>query len=153
MSNRMKFSDAATVGPQPREAELKSLAADNYQAVINLRTEGEDDQPMSPAEEADVVRAHGMEYLHHPVSMDAIDESLVDAFRRQYVALPKPVFVHCKSGKRAGAMMMMHTAAENGMSGEEALEKAKEMGFECDQPELEKFVKQYVNNRSQAKTT
>jgi hypothetical protein len=32
------------------------------------------------------------------------------------------------------------------MSGDEALKKAEEMGFECDQPELESFVKNYVNN-------
>ena len=105
---------------------------------------------MSPEEEGEVVQGTGLKYLHVPVSMDGMDEKKVDQFREQYQSLPKPVFAHCKSGKRAGAMMMMHTAVEQGISGEQALEKAKEMGFECDKPELEQFVKQYVNNRTQA---
>ncbi|MEO9933905.1 protein tyrosine phosphatase family protein [Rhodopirellula bahusiensis] len=150
MSNRMKFNDQLTVGPQPNQEELKSFPDDGFRSVINFRTAGEDEQPMSPEEEGEVVQGTGLKYLHVPVSMDGMDEKKVDQFREQYQSLPKPVFAHCKSGKRAGAMMMMHTAVEQGISGEQALEKAKEMGFECDQPELEQFVKQYVNNRTQA---
>ena len=40
---------------------------------------------------------------------------------------------------------------EQGMTGEQTLQKAKEMGFECDQPQLEQFVRQYVDSHSQAK--
>lgn len=150
MSNRMKFNDQLTVGPQPSQEELKSLPDDGFRSVINFRTAGEDEQPLSPEEEGEVVQGTGLKYLHVPVSMDGMDEKKVDQFREQYQSLPKPVFAHCKSGKRAGAMMMMHTAVEQGISGEQALKKAKEMGFECDKPELEQFVKQYVNNRTQA---
>ncbi|EMB18362.1 beta-lactamase hydrolase domain-containing protein [Rhodopirellula europaea] len=150
MSNRMKFNDQLTVGPQPSQEELKALPDDGFRSVINFRTAGEDEQPLSPEEEGEVVQGTGLKYLHVPVSMDGMDETKVDQFREQYQSLPKPVFAHCKSGKRAGAMMMMHTAVEQGISGEQALEKAKEMGFECDKPELEQFVKQYVDNRTQA---
>tara|TARA_R110002072_G_scaffold59694_1_gene151962 strand:+ start:6077 stop:6526 length:450 start_codon:yes stop_codon:yes gene_type:complete len=149
----MKFNDQLTVGPQPSQAELKSLPDDGFRSVINFRTAGEDEQPLSPEEEGTVVQGTGLKYLHVPVSMDGMDEKKVDQFREQYQSLPKPVFAHCKSGKRAGAMMMMHTAVEQGISGEQALEKAKEMGFECDKPELEQFVKQYVDNRTQAATS
>lgn len=55
---------------------------------------------------------------------------------------------HCKTGKRAGAMVMMHVASERGMSGKEALQQAEQMGFECDQPELKQFVEQYVDSHS-----
>ncbi|EMI18623.1 hypothetical protein RMSM_04451 [Rhodopirellula maiorica SM1] len=80
------------------------------------------------------------------MDMQGISPEVVDRFREQYRKLPKPVFAHCKSGKRAGAMMMMHIAAEQGMSGEQTLEQAEKMGFECDQPELEQFVKNYVDS-------
>ncbi len=151
MSNRMKFSDALTVGPQPSESEIKSLPGDGFRSVVNFRTAGEDDQPMSPDVEGEKVKAAGLQYLHVPVSMDSIDAGKVDQFRAQYESLPKPVFAHCKSGKRAGAMMMMHTAVEKDVSGQQALDKAKEMGFQCDVPELEQFVKGYVDQRSNAK--
>jgi protein tyrosine phosphatase (PTP) superfamily phosphohydrolase (DUF442 family) len=78
--------------------------------------------------------------------MDSISEDKVDSFRRQLAELPEPIYVHCSAGKRAGVFVMMHTAAEQNMSGDEALKKAEEMGFECEQPELESFVKNYVNN-------
>lgn len=69
----------------------------------------------------------------------------VDEFRERYGSLPKPVFAHRKSGNRAAAIARIHSAVEQGLSGEETREKAKAMGFECDQPELEQFVKSYVD--------
>ncbi|TWU08086.1 beta-lactamase hydrolase domain-containing protein [Stieleria varia] len=111
MPNRMKFNDQLTVGPQPSEDELISLPSEGFQSVINFRTDGEDEQPLSPTVEGEKIEGMGLNYLHVPVAMDAMDESKVDQFREQYESLPKPVFAHCKSGKRAGAMMMMHTAS------------------------------------------
>ncbi len=34
------------------------------------------------------------------------------------------------------------------MSGEEAIEKAEEIGFKCNTPELEKFVRDYVDSQT-----
>ncbi|MBD3675372.1 MAG: protein tyrosine phosphatase family protein [Planctomycetaceae bacterium] len=148
MQNTMKINDQISVGPQPSESDLQQLSQQGFKTVVNFRTEGEEDQPLSPATEGDKVQAIGMEYLSIPVSMKSMGAELVDQFRDQYPELPKPVFAHCKSGKRAGAMVMMHVAVEQGMSGEETLQKAEEMGFECEQEELRKFVKHYVDNHS-----
>ena len=43
---------------------------------------------------------------------------------------------------------MIHIGCEKGMSGNEVVKKAEEMGFECDTPELEKFVKGYVDSHN-----
>ena len=43
---------------------------------------------------------------------------------------------------------MMDLAVKQGMSGEQTLQKAEEMGFECDKPELIEFVKKYVDTHS-----
>ena len=144
----MKINDQVTVGPQPSEDDLQQLSQQGFKTVVNFRAEGEDKQPLSPAAEGDKVQANGMEYLNIPVSMKSMGPELADQFRDQYPNLPKPVFAHCKSGKRAGAMVMMHMAVEQGMTGEQTLQKAEEMGFECDQPELEQFVKDYVDSHS-----
>ncbi|WP_372716578.1 beta-lactamase hydrolase domain-containing protein [Novipirellula sp.] len=148
MSQRMKISDEITVGPQPSADEIEKIAAEGFASLINFRTAGEDDQPLSPDAEQQKVEANGLKYLHIPVSMQDMSPELVDRFREKFSELPKPVFAHCQSGKRAGAMVMMHMAAEQGMSGEQTLTQAKKMGFECDQPELEQFVKTYVDSRS-----
>jgi uncharacterized protein (TIGR01244 family) len=80
--------------------------------------------------------------------MKSMEPEQVDQFRQEFPALSKPVFAHCKSGKRAGAMVMMHMAVEQGMTGEQTLQKAEDMGFECDKVELREFVKNYVDNHS-----
>lgn len=146
MTDRMQINDELTVGGQPTEVEIQTLANDGYKSIVNFRTEGEDEQTLSPDEEKSKVVAAGMEYLHVPVSMDSIDQSKVDAFRKQLKSLPKPVFAHCKTGKRAGAMTMMHVAVETGMTGEQTLQTAEEMGFECDVPQLKEFVTTYVDS-------
>jgi uncharacterized protein (TIGR01244 family) len=148
MQNTMKSNDQVTVGPQPSEQDIQQLSGQGFKTVANFRTEGEEEQPISPDAEGEKVKAAGMEYLHIPVSMDSMGPELVDQFREKYPDLPKPVFAHCKSGKRAGAMVMMNMAVEHGMTGEQTLQKAEEMGFECDKPELMEFVKNYVDNNS-----
>lgn len=147
----MKINDQVTVGPQPSEDELQKLGQQGFRSVVNFRTQGEEEQPLTPQAEGKKVKSAGMEYLHIPVSMKAMGPELVDLFREKFADLPKPVFAHCKSGKRAGAMVMMHMAVEQGMTGEQTLLLAKEMGFECEQPELEQFVRQYVDSHAPSK--
>lgn len=148
MEKVLKINEQVTVGAQPSADLLRQLAKQGFKTVVNFRTEGEDMQPLAPHAEGEQVKAAGMTYLHFPVSMKSMGPELVDQFREKYPDLPKPVFAHCKSGKRAGAMLMMHIAIEQGITGDRTLQKAKEMGFECDQPELEQFVRQYVNEHS-----
>ena len=147
----MKINDEVTVGAQPSEDRLKELARQGFKSVINFRTEGEEEQPLPPKQEGEAVRSLGLQYLHVPVSMKSMGPEIVDGFRQRFPDLPKPVFAHCKSGKRAGAMVMMHIASEQGMSGKQTLEQAEKMGFECDQPELKEFVEQYVDSHSAKK--
>ncbi len=146
MEIRMKISDEVTVGAQPDGTEIADLASDGFKTVINFRKSGEEDQPLSPDEEEKLVRAAGMEYVNLPVDMDAMGPEAVDAFREKFSQLSKPVFAHCEKGNRAGAMVMMHTAIANGMSGDQTLAQAEQMGFECDVPELKQFVKSYVDS-------
>lgn len=145
MEGRMRINDHLTVGPQPTEEELKQLVAEGFRSVVNLRMPGEEEQPLSPDDEKEQVRALGLEYLHIPVSKEGIQPEQVDRFRHKVQRLPGPVFVHCHSGKRAGALAMIHTACEAGISGEQTLHQAEQMGFRCDVPQLKEFVKGYVD--------
>lgn len=105
-------------------------------------------QRMSPEEEGERARAFGMQYVNVPVSMEDADEALVDTFRRKLDEAPKPTFVHCRLGKRAGAFVMMDRAVEKDMGGEKTLQSAENMGFECDEEALAQFVKSYVSDRT-----
>ncbi|MFW5798591.1 MAG: fused DSP-PTPase phosphatase/NAD kinase-like protein [Planctomycetota bacterium] len=145
---QIRINDQVTVGSQPNPAELEQLARHGYKSVINLRTSGEVDDELTPDEEGDQVKALGMQYVNIPVSMDDADETTVDRFRQNLNRMPKPVYVHCARGKRAGAMTMMDVGVKQDMDGEEVLEKAEDMGFECDQEQLEQFVRSYVDDHT-----
>ncbi len=86
-----------------------------------------------------------MEYLHVPVSAAEMRPEQVDQFRQEAGRLPAPVFVHCYKGMRAGAFAMMHLAIQAGWSGEDTIQQAQQMGFECDQPQLQQFVAEYID--------
>ncbi|MFQ6020072.1 MAG: beta-lactamase hydrolase domain-containing protein, partial [Dehalococcoidia bacterium] len=123
MENRIRIDDQLTIGAQPTEEQLKHLAKEGFRSVVNLRMPGEEEQPLSPEEEGEKVRALEIEYLHIPVSKKAMQPEQVDSFRQEIRRLPEPVFVHCHLGKRAGALAMMHTACEAGISGDQTLER------------------------------
>lgn len=144
--DRMTITDRLSVGAQPTEEQLLDMAREGVKTVVNLRTAGEDEQPLSPEEEGKKVEAAGMRYVHIPASMKAMGAELVDQFRDKLKEVPGPVFVHCHKGKRAGAFAMMHRAVETGMTGEETLKQAVQMGFECDVPALKEFVTGYVDS-------
>lgn len=137
-------SFAVSTAP-PSEGDLRALAKDGYKAIVNLRCQDEADQPIAPDLEGEVAASLGLEYRHLPVAGSAMSHELVDEFRASVEALPKPVLVHCASGKRAGAFTMMHLATQQGMGGDATLQQAADMGFVCDEPALEDFVRNYVD--------
>lgn len=146
MSNRIKISDRFTVSrTQPTQEDFSEIKQQGFQTVVNLRTAGEDDMPVSPQEEGEIVKELGMEYLHLPVSRENLDAERVDRFRQATAELPQPILVHCHTGRRSGAFVMMDVAVKEGISGEKTVQKAKDMGFKCDVPRLEEFVENYVD--------
>lgn len=148
MENAVRINERFTVARfAPDRQALREAAGEGFGSVVNMR-EADEMHELAPEEERRAAEDAGLTYLHHPVSGEGLSDRIVDDFRRKASGLPAPVLVHCASGKRSGAMVMMHVAAEQGMSGEEVIETAKSMGFECDTPELEQFVKSYVNRQN-----
>jgi len=151
MKDLKKINDQITVSGQPTADDIAQLKSDGFRTIVNLRTEGEEDQPMRPEEERQAVEKAGMKYVHLPVSSAGMGPELVDKFRAQLAELPGPVLVHCAAGMRAGAFTMMATATKEGWSGDETLEKAKAMGFACEAPQLKQFVRSYVDTHQPGK--
>src|SRR5512132_4454452 len=144
MSQRIEIEDGLIVHTsQPSREELAQLAPEGFKAVANLRMPGEQNQPLSPEEEGEVVRQAGMTYVHVPVAGTGPQPEQVDRFREELDRLEGPVLVHCASGRRSGAFALLHVAARDGLSGDETLAKAKELGFDWKSPELEDFVRRY----------
>jgi len=94
--------------------------------VVNLRP----DHEMAGRNEAAEVAAAGMSYVGIPVAgADAVD---ADNARRLWTLLKAsdgPVFVHCASGNRAGALLALGAAQSGGMAPEAALEFGRSAGL------------------------
>ena len=146
MAHRIKISDGLSVDTgQPTREELERLAREGFTTVVNLRTAGEQNQPLSPEAEGDVARRAGLDYLHIPVASTDPRPEQVDQFQKKLAELPGPVLVHCASGKRSGAFAILQTARHEGLSGEQALARAKQLGFDWKSPELEGFITRYLD--------
>lgn len=122
--------------------QLQQAVTEGYKSILNLRSPEEEGFLEDEGERA---TAAGLDYTNIPVKPDNISEYLADRVLKQIDSLPKPLLAHCKSGLRSGAFSLMYLATTEGMSAEEAMEKGKAMGFDCDKfPQIKEFFKQYI---------
>lgn len=103
---RQVSPDLASSG-QPREDQLVAIAAAGYHVIINLALH--DDPRYSLPNEADSVRALGLEYVHIPVQFSAPTESDLERFfeaMQQHAG--KRVWVHCAANMRVSAFLGLY---------------------------------------------
>ena len=124
-SNRMKESQTTDIhryrtvnatlstSGQPTEAQLRALARDGFETVINLALH--DDPRYSLADEPGEVEALGMRYVHIPVAFDSPTESdllaFFDAMERHR---REKTLVHCAANLRVSAFVGLYMAIKRG---------------------------------------
>lgn len=140
MSNRLRVDDRFTIEMAPPTAgRVEELAREGFRSVVNLRAPGEQGEILSPSEEGEIARRHGLEYVRIPVTPQDMNEATAERFKREVSRLPSPVAIHCASGKRAGLFTFLHVARTEGLSGEEAVAKAEAMGYQFASPDAKAF--------------
>lgn len=149
MENIRKINEDVSIATnQPSAEQFEQAKAAGFKSVLNLRAAGEEG---AIADESQQVAAAGLTYANIPVKPSEMNESLANDVLEQIKQLPKPVLAHCKSGLRSGAMALMYDAVKNNKNAEEALDKGKKSGFDCDaHPEMKKFFVSYINEHSDA---
>ena len=147
----MNFMRAVTpeiaIGDQPTEADLAELKKQGYSGVINLRNDGEPDQPMNTSQEGEKARALGLDYLHYGVGSAPLSETGVAAvcdFVDQHTQGSNKVLVHCRRGPRAVALVLLQQARANKWNAAEVVAKGKAMGLEVDGG-LKMLVQSFLN--------
>ena len=135
MNVKRPITATITVGDQPTEEDLEQLQQEGYAGVVNLRNEGEPEQPMSARREGEKVRALGMEYLHYgvgaaPLTVEGVTS--VSDFVDRHAQESQKVLVHCRKGGRALALLLLQQARANKWSADEAIARGKAMGLEVD---------------------
>lgn len=120
---------------------LDGLKADGFKSIINLRQASE--RGANVDENRARAQALGLNYIHIPVDMSNLDPKSIDMFLAE-VKKPEnqPVFLHCGSASRVGAMMIAKRVLLDGWDIDKAVEEARQIGMRGDA--LEKFARDYV---------
>ena len=147
----MNFQRAITptivIADQPTEADLASLKAAGFVGVVNLRNDGEPEQPLSTSVEAEKARVAGLDYLHMGVGSAPLQESGIDSvcqFLDEHTKQGK-VLVHCRKGGRAAAVVLLYEALTEGWQPSEAAANGRAMGLEVD-GNLRTMVETYLDD-------
>jgi sulfide:quinone oxidoreductase len=99
-----------SVSHQISEADLGSLAAQGFRAVISNRPDGEaGDQPANAALAAAARRA-GLAYREVPVVSGKISDDDVAAFARALDEIEGPVLAFCRTGTRSATLWALAEA-------------------------------------------
>jgi uncharacterized protein (TIGR01244 family) len=119
-------------------AEFKRLG---FAAVINFREAGE--QGTDVEAEAEAARAAGLKYIHLPFNSSAPDPAVVDAFLKALDDRTNlPVFIHCGSANRVGAMWLIKRVIVDGWDIDKASAEASAIGLTSEG--LRQFALEYV---------
>ena len=115
----------ACAGATPPEA-LAALRERGFATIVNFRTAGEQGAAIDASREA--AEAAGLNYVHLPFRTPtaAIVESFLDT-----VAEPanQPVYIHCGSANRVGAMWLIKRVKQDGYSVADAVSEAEAIGL------------------------
>lgn len=143
----MPLSNQISIGGLPGDRELRALAAEGVRSVVNLIPAGEDPKDLAPEEEGRIVQLCGMRYLYIPVPAgDVLSPRRVEDFLKGLERLPRPVHVHCRSGRRAGIYAAIALGVELGLSGDLALQHVLRLGFDPGSPEMSEFITNQVDD-------
>jgi protein tyrosine phosphatase (PTP) superfamily phosphohydrolase (DUF442 family) len=113
---------------QPSAADLAQAKSEHgIKTVLNLRMPEE----LGDFDEAAAVKELGLGYEHRPFSGP---DTLDDALFGELVDLlddssKRPLFVHCKSANRVGAIWYAYRVLREGISEEQAMTEAKTIGL------------------------
>ena len=119
--NFRSIDDMLSTSGQPTESQLRSVAAEGYEVIINLALH--DDPRYSLQDEMTLVEGLGLEYIHIPVQFDRPQEDDLLSF---YQALEKYThkkkLVHCAANMRVTAFLGLYRLLRLGMEESKAFE-------------------------------
>lgn len=128
----------ACAGATPVEA-LPQLKRDGFASVINFRMPQEQDANIDAAKA--MAAKVGLSYIHLPFQTPTPE--IATAFL-EAVAEPshQPVFIHCGSANRVGAMWFIKRVKLDGWDVDRAMQEAEAIGLRA--PRLKEFALTYV---------
>lgn len=141
VTNFSRVDATVACGGATEVAALDALKKDGFKTVINLRVATEPGVNLD--ENQAKAKALGLNYVHIPFSAGSPDPKVIDTFLATIAdKANQPVFVHCASANRVGAVWLAKRVLQDNYSIDKATQEAKAIGLS--NPGLEKFALQYI---------
>ena len=141
ISNYTQVDAVVACGGATETSALEGLKNDGFKAVINLRTATE--RGANIDENRARAESLGLKYLHIPFNGSAPENKTFDDFLTAIADKSnQPVYIHCASANRVGAVWLAKRVLQDGWSTEKATEEARLIGLSA--APLEKFALQYI---------
>ncbi len=113
-----RINERIVTGGQPTVEQLRAVAAEGFETVINLATMNPD---YSLPDEGGVVEALGMRYVHIPVVWNEPQMSDFTAFEQvMETAVQQKTLIHCAANYRVTAFFSLYAMKHLGWSAAEA---------------------------------
>lgn len=118
------------------------LKKDGFVSVINLRLASEPGANVEAATTA--ARQAGLKYIHLPFDAAAPDEKIIESFLAAVADKGnQPVYIHCGSANRVGAVWMIKRVLQDGWALDRARTEAQAIGLTSAQ--LDAFATKYIS--------
>ncbi len=117
--NFYPINDSLSTSGQPTGNQLRAMAADGYEVIINLALH--DDPRYSLPDEAGLVEGIGMVYAHLPVRFnDPREEDLLAFFQAMETHEGKKIHIHCAANMRVTAFFGLYCIVKQGQTKHDA---------------------------------
>jgi uncharacterized protein (TIGR01244 family) len=141
ITNFTRVDAVVACGGATETSALEGLKADGFKSVINLRQASERGADI----EANRAKATelGLKYIHIPFNGAAPENKTFDDFLAAVSDKSnQPVYIHCASANRVGAVWLAKRVLQDGWTVEKATEEARLIGLSA--APLEQFALKYV---------
>jgi uncharacterized protein (TIGR01244 family) len=128
-------------GGATQPSAMAALGKEGFKSVINLRLATEQGVDIHASRTA--AQSEGMKYIHIPFDTAKPDPALVDNFLAAVSDKSnQPVYIHCGSANRVGAVWMIKRVLQDGWDTQKAQEEAEAIGLT--NPKLKMFAVEYI---------
>lgn len=146
MNNVIHINPELVATGQVVPEQLKQAVLEGFKSVLNLRSP---DELGFLAHEQEWVEGLGLRYINIPLKLEALEEELLTQILMRLASLPKPVVIHCAAGMRSTAIALVSIAVQEGLTVEETLAIARQLGFDyfhynLINPKIKQFFIDYV---------
>jgi uncharacterized protein (TIGR01244 family) len=141
INNYSRVDATVGCGGATQPAAMAGLRKEGFASVINLRVATEEGANVEAGRAA--AEAAGLKYIHLPFDVAKPDPNLVEHFLAVVADTSnQPVYIHCGSANRVGAVWMIKRVLQDGWEIDKAREEAEAIGLT--NPRLKTFATEYI---------